>query len=734
MAFVLYLIVAAIVSTFWSRVVQRVSVGAAIALIALPLLFTGRAMFTDRVYAPLDLPFTAEPLRDYAKDFGVATPHDIALSDLHCQIIPWQKAVRYALAQGEWPLWNPFVFNGDILAAVGQAAVYDPVQWIGFAVPLPDALTFGAAMTFFLAAFFTFAFARASGLKEIAALVAAAGFTFCGMMAFFVGWPLARAWAYLPLVLFGVRRLVIPSVARDLGGWRGRHAPRVPAHPAPSLDVRDDRVTILTIALVLTIFAGHPESLLHVVFVGVLYGISLKPNLRAIALAIGAGMAALLLAAVYLLPFAEAAPLTVEYKIREDLYAKADYDDLVTPDVRRERIGKTFIPFYAPDPSKPGWDPLSARVGVIVMALALFAAFERRSWFWVALAIVGLLATFGTWPVAHALHELPLFDIAINERLALAASFAMAMLAGIAVDRMNPKIGIAILALVLVERTMEDGGFYPAIAKRAFYPRIPIVDAIPRDARIAGVGHALIPNGAALYELEDVRGYTAMMNIRLYDTFPLWCVTQKVWFNRVDDLSRPFLSFLNVRYALAQRDAAVPDGWTYRATDRNTHLLENTRVLPRAFVPRHVRYSPANPIDEMKSNPDFSGVAWIETAAYEPHIAPNGPGSVRVERVGLEYHLDARMERAGWVVISVTHWPGWRAYIDGKRVRAHYANHAFLGVHVPEGRHRVRLVYLPESFTRGRAISLAVLGVFIVVCYSSRRCSPSFSTPRSPSS
>lgn len=659
---------------------QRVSVGAAIALVALPLVFTGRAMFTNRVYAPLDLPFTAEPLRDYARDFGVEKPHDIALSDLHCQIIPWQQAVRHALSEGEWPLWNPFILNGDILAAVGQAAVYDPVQWIGFVLSLPDALTFGAAMTFFLAAFFTFAFARANGLKEVAALVAAAGFTFCGMMAFFAGWPLARAWAYLPLVLFGVRRLA-----------------------------REGRPAILVAGFALTIFAGHPESVLHVVFVGVLYGISLRPTLRAIGLALGAGIAALLLAAVYLLPFAEAAPLTLDYRIRRDLYAPSSYDQLATPEVRQERMAKTFVPFHAPDPSVPGWDPLSARVGVIVMVLALFALRDRRSWFWAALAILGLLATFGTWPVAHALHALPLFDIAINERLAFAAAFAMAMLAAIAVDRFNAKVGMAVLALVLIERTNEDGGFYPAISKKAFYPRIPILNAIPRDARVTGTGTALIPNNAALYGLEDSRGYNAMTYLRLYETYPLWSVYQRAWFNRVDDLSRPFLSFLNVRYALAPANAAVSRDWSVRAIDRNTQLLENTRVLPRAFVPRNVRYLRGNPVDEMKSNDDFSGIAWIETTDHEPHIAPNGPGTVHIERKGLEYHLDATMERASWVVISETHWPGWRAYVDGKRVRPHFANHAFLGVHVPAGRHRVRLVYWPESFTWGRLISVGTL-------------------------
>lgn len=680
---VLYLAVTGTLSFVWSRWVQRISVAAAIVLIAMPLVFTGKAMFTGRVYAPLDLPFTAEPLRDYGRDFGVERPHEIALSDLHCQIIPWQQAVRHALSEGEWPLWNPFILNGDILAAAGQPAVYDPLQLLGLLLSLPDALTFGAAMTFFLAAFFTFAFARATGLKEIAALVAAAGFTFCAMMAFFVGWPLARTWAYLPLVLFAVR---------------------------------ERRWVLLTTAFVLVIFAGHPESVLHVVAIGAVYGVARKPDLRSVGFALASGVAALATAAIYLLPFAEAAPETLEYKIRRELYAPTSYDVIVSPEVRRERMLHTFVPFAHGDSTRPGWDPLSARAGVVVMLLALAALLQKRAWGWGVMAVVCLLATFGMKPVAHLLHALPLFDIAINERLAFAAAFAMSMLAAIAVDRI-PKRGLAIamLALVLVERVNEDGDFYPALEKRVFYPRVPLLAAIPRDARMTGAGSALIPNNAALYGLEDARGYQAMTFRRLYETYPLWSAYQRAWFNRVDDLSRPFLSFLNVRYALAHVNVPVPETWAIRAADRQTRLLENTQVLPRAFVPGRVRYVRENAAEGMQEATEFASTAWIETDAYEPHDAPNGPGRVSIQRKGLEYELQATMERAGWIVISETHWPGWRAYVDGRAVRPHYANHAFLGVHVPAGAHRVRLVYLPESFTRGRMISGATLLVAVLL-------------------
>jgi uncharacterized membrane protein YfhO len=71
--------------------------------------------------------------------------------------------------------------------------------------------------------------------------------------------------------------------------------------------------------------------------------------------------------------------------------------------------------------------------------------------------------------------------------------------------------------------------------------------------------------------------------------------------------------------------------------------------------------------------------------------------------------------------VSETAWSGWRAYVDDRRVRWRFANHAFLGVYVPKGAHRVRLRYLPESFVRGRAISLAALGAAAVALIVYRR-------------
>jgi hypothetical protein len=496
-----------------------------------------------------------------------------------------------------------------------------------------------------------------------------------GMMAFFVSWPLGRTWSFLPLVFLGVRRVV-----------------------------RERKAGMLLCGFILVIVAGHPESTLHVVAAGLVYGIfevCVTRNIRAIGSAVLTGIVALLVTAIYLLPFIEASSQTLEHEIRTQLYAPTSYEQLAPKETRIHRIGRTFLADFDGRPWRgevtPQWDPLSARAGNIAFALALFALFiaprRAETWFFFALAIVCLGLTFGLWPFAHALHALPLFKITINERFAFAAVFAVAMLAAIAVDFLARWrfVAIGLFALLLVERVIADGGIYPALPAKSFYPPINVT---ANGARIAGIGNTLIPNTSAMYELEDARGYEALTFKRLTETYPLWSTFQRAWFNVVDDPSRPFLSFLNVRTIL--------DG---------KRVIDNPNALPRAFVPPRIRYERQGNqvIQAMKNASDFSQIAWIEVPSYEPQDAPNGPGHVTYRRSGSAFDFDADMQGAGWIVISETAWNGWRAYIDGRRVETHFANHAFLGIHVPAGRHRVRLVYLPESFTRGRSITFATL-------------------------
>ncbi|HYO75384.1 MAG TPA: hypothetical protein VE010_02880, partial [Thermoanaerobaculia bacterium] len=459
-AIFLYLATTAGLLFVWQRYVQPVTRAAAIALVLLPLCFTGGALLTGRVYAPIDMPFMSEPLQDYKRDHGIEGAHNGTLSDLYMQMIPWQGTVRATLLRGEWPLWNPHLLCGSILAANMQSAVYDPLTWLGLLVPQAQALTYGAAMSFFFAAFFTFFFARALGLGELAALVAAAAYTFSGMLAFFIGWPLGRAWALFPFVMLGVRFVVRETSVRA--------------------------AVLLTTAFVLALVAGHPESVLHLCTLGAIYGVyevAVTRRWKAIPLAILSGAVALLLTAIALLPFFAVMNETTEHELRKGYFAQIEL-----PSSRlavERRAGVSLLPWYGGQPERanlaPMWEPTSIRTGSIALALALAAlllAPRRDTWFFLMLAVFCTWVGLNAWPVAHFLHTLPLFDITLNERLANAAAFSIAILAAIAVDAWP----------ATRERTLRAAGVIAAVGVA-----LGIATFMLRDAQIAqGVKPGLI--------------------------------------------------------------------------------------------------------------------------------------------------------------------------------------------------------------------------------------------------
>jgi membrane protein YfhO len=813
-ALILYVVTAGAILFAWHRFVQPIPRGAALVLLLLPTLFTGRALFTGRVYDSSDWGYLYRPLSDYANDLGVHV-HNGVTGDPYLQMIPWQAAVRYAWSHHQWPLWNPFMLCGDILAAGMQAAPYDPLNVVGLILPLDLSLTFEASMTFFLAALFAFALAgqqlgarswelgeKAESLpaprsalpapsstlpaprSALPALFAAASYMLSSAMAFTIGWaPHTRSWALLPFVLFAVSRVV-----------------------------REHRPALLTIALTLLILAGHPETMLHVVALGVAWGIfevirvrrvapailpagpaqepagtiagatQKRGALKAIALAGVSGVLTLLLTAIFLLPFAEAVTQTEEWAGR--LTASNE-----PPGVFREliahRAATAFLPWWGGSSWKFNlfqiWDTGAARVGSIVFVLALIgilATWRRgETKFFALLLLVCLGAAFDAPPVVQILHYIPGFHIAVNNRLAFGAALAASLLAASAVEawprrgmliaivagivltiatgfaipiqlelhqddtfllemvaiELLPIVILALLlrrprtagafailfALLLLQRVNEDGNIYPSMPRQTFYPHLPVIDAMRGDApfRMTGLGEVLIPNTSAVYHLDDVRGYEAMTFARLAKTFPLWCKPQTVFYNRVDDLTKPFLSLMGVRYALTDIGQAPPDGWRIALDDRTNRLLENSRALPRVFAPREIRYGGGRELvaDEVSAAVDYSATGWIETHDAEQHIIVNGQATATAKRNGTEYAIDVNARTAAWLIVTESAWRGWRAYVDGHRVRTYYADVAFLGIFVPAGHHQLRVVYLPESFVRGRNISFATLAALAIV-------------------
>jgi hypothetical protein len=747
----LYLIVAGVTLFAWRRYITPISRGAALVIVLLPFLFTGKALVTNRVYGGYDILFLSAPFSDYAKDYGVTTVHNGFLLDHVLQMVPWQRQVRESFAQRRWPLWNPAMDSGEVLAAGMQAAPLNPINLIALLLPLDLATTFAASMVFFLAALFTFAFAREVECSEGASLIAAAGYTLCSGMAFFGTWPHGRSWSVLPFILLGVRRVVRN---RDLGA-----------------------AVLLMVAFILLIVFGHPETMLHAVAIGAIYGLfELMPDwrnaLRPALLAIASGVIALLLTAITLLPFIAALPWSFDYRIRQYAPPPATAHEI------SKAIRETFLPYYGGaswHTPTTEWDFGLARVGSIILALALIATFRLRrrdARFFAVLGVIGLLASWKAPPIDPLLRLLPLFKIAFNDRLGFAAAFSMALLAAMAFDARAPRfdrrivigvasllaiaaasfwrmqvalgvdpklliaaaaaelLGLALLfaalgtrsrraaaAMIVIaiaaQRLVEDGNIHPTIPRRMFYPSVPLIAAVPREPlfRFTAIDNMVIPNVATMYGLEDVRGYSAMTFYPYIETVGLWSA-QKRNYHDVSDLSLPFLSFLGVRHAITPRTMEPPPGWRIVADDRTSRLLENANAIPRVFVPRRIRFSDSDDmtLKEMAIATDFAEEAWV-LAQGPPRMIENGEATIHVQRHGSRFDIDADARTASRIVISEAGWPGWRASIDGERGTIEQANRAFLSIPIPAGHHHVRLTYLPDAYVQGRAISIGTLAL-----------------------
>jgi Bacterial membrane protein YfhO len=768
MPLLLYTLTAAALLWLAHRFVRPLSRWAALVLFLLPFTFAGYALLTSRVMAPVDLAYQTVPLSWMKPDLGVEEISPGFHSDVYTEFVPWRRAVQRSLANGEWGLRDPFALSGDILLASQQAAVYWPLTLIACLMPAALSFTYTAAMTMLIAALCAFLFARELACGEPAAMIAAAGWSLATAMLAFLMVTMSATWAWCPLLLLAVQRVCWSAAALLPLSQRAERASGASESGGRAAALHPG--ALLTVAFTALLYSAHPESAVLSILLGLLYaGFCVaqkrRDRLRPVITAAAAGIVALLLSAIHLLPFLEALPQSMEHahRMTEPAPQPAQASESLA------RIATSFFPYLHARKWSPGIEWFDTGiVGSVIFALAIFAVIRVRSattWFFAALAVFSLLGHAKWPPLVLVLQKVPVLSIALTDRLSFGMALSLCVLAALGVQHLTRRaawvmgallialsignwwavhtprvehavrrsgdfaiaaelIGLAmamaiilwkprftpalLLGLVIAQRAVSEHGIYKSFDLKQAYPRIPIFEAMKsaeRPFRITGHGNALIPQTATMYQLEDVRGFSALTFHRYFETYPLWSIHQPVFYNRVDDLTRPFLSFLNVRYAITWDRDPPPRGWREVARQKGTMLFENTNALDRAFVPPRVRFGP---LTEILQSTDFATQAWIE-ADLPPGERQNGPGTVTIRDAHLGYVIDADMQGDGWIVTSITAWKGWRAYIDGRRVKTQFANHAFLGVHVPKGTHKVELRYWPESFVIGRAITAATL-------------------------
>ncbi len=296
------------------------------------------------------------------------------------------------------------------------------------------------------------------------------------------------------------------------------------------------------------------------------------------------------------------------------------------------------------------------------------------------------------------------------------------------------------------------------LAPRYFFPTNTIIDRIKQDASIFRVVplmkdgiKAWEPDLNTFYGIEDPRNYDTM-GIRWYDKLVLSSLTEP-----------GIINFLNVKYLISPGAVALAQASAYRSRipetvlkknntistygNRNSFdidmsvqgfkavasangftLYENPSVFDRAFMVydykvAHTHDEAFDLVKEYASQLSTTAVVFRDEARYTSGIpdaaggVPTGAavgimqGKTPAHKVAFEKYTpnDIKMRVStsspGLLVISNAYFPGWHAYIDGKKSKVIRTDYAFQGVFVQKGRHEVEIDYLPLSFIIGLILS-----------------------------
>jgi hypothetical protein len=386
---------------------------------ALALVLFAPSVVGGKVLSANDLLLGSPPFERPA-NFEVS---NFVLQDPPYVFYPDQLEVREALRSGRLPVWTGGVSAGRPLLAAQQSAPLFPLNWIGDMFPYWESLVWIAVLKLALAALGMFLLCRALGLRVAPALLGAVAF---GFGTYLIGWlahPHANAYMTLPwLFLMGER------LCRDGG----------PLNAAG-----------LAAVVGLAFLGGHPQSAMIVALAGaawVIYRLAaLRLDralmLRRAGLALGAGLLGLALAAVMLVPFAEA--------LRQSYESSRGGP----PQALRFGLALLFPEYWGrADRAKPVDAPpvLGAEtsnffehalyIGALPAVLAIAGLFAHRlrgpQLFFAGLAVVALLVALDSGPITDVVRDLPLLSAAQLNRVLVIAAFAGSVLAAFGLEHL----------------------------------------------------------------------------------------------------------------------------------------------------------------------------------------------------------------------------------------------------------------------------------------------------------
>ncbi len=242
-----------------------------------------------------------------------------------------------------------------------------------------------------------------------------------------------------------------------------------------------------------------------------------------------------------------------------------------------------------------------------------------------------------------------------------------------------------------------------------------VLDKIKNDLgvkspdRISGIR----PNLSVLLKIPSPDGYDSVYPDWYFRAiYPRATRKEMRWQVEMDDVPS-IRRLLGVKYQIPNGELQPlnnplnTEGLKFSKNIDGLMVYEVENPLPRVYVPQ--RYAILNEDECIKflHQEEFNPQEFLLLTEIPKEFPSQGMnGSARI--LSYEPHkvlIEAKMETDGFLVLTDTYYPGWKAYVDGEEVEI-YKGYSFLrAVFLKKGLHEVLFVFSPSLYKIGKIIT-----------------------------
>lgn len=183
----------------------------------------------------------------------------------------------------------------------------------------------------------------------------------------------------------------------------------------------------------------------------------------------------------------------------------------------------------------------------------------------------------------------------------------------------------------------------------------------------------------------------------------------------------PIYDFLGVKYLMTKETNIIKEeNYKEVYSGDKVKIYENINVTPRAFFAKEIKNiaKQTDIFNEMKKKDfDISSTILISDSSINIQDISSSEVEDKVEII--EYRnnkviLNTKTKGTKLLVFTDTYYPGWEVLVDNQPSKLIRVNHAFRGVIVKGGEHKVVFVFRPKPLYYGAILSLITLFLTLI--------------------